>query len=528
MSFFSECAILEQLVADNGWAETPDEFVTREGKLAKIIDGRWRLPCENHYGSVNIRDFGSPILQWVVAKYMVYVAQTVSSVNSFNNMSEIKALLAHRDFFSKSRACLDPDLLKPALITQMEIMIERLKLERKLWRAYRPVCFYIWGAENYPELGFCESFANYLDCMKIPGGPKGEAVRSQDPEQGSLHPHLEITLIVDALRKDRGKKFKHYQQRAAVALAKSYGRNPANYIALREEDIFDLVDDPASPEWAVKLPRIKKGFRSARSDFVVEALDSETYYHVNELVKKNQAFKSVVEVSGRSVACARPLFRRFEPNNMRMQTGDYESAYHMYTVHFAKLLRDFSVRMGLVSPLTEAGLILTARRFRYTVGTTYAAMGMSRKELAHRLDHSDLQNVQVYYDILDSMTHALDKASLLKYSRFVQLFCGAGLMPLSTKLPNDQLIVTDQHSQPGDVDFTGACGFDDFCHKYPPYSCYLCPKFRPYKSDIHERILEKLINSHNERPESQTLGVHRVDVILAVAQVVRMCQEGAA
>jgi len=527
MSFFSASLQLEQLVSDNGWAEIPDEFVTREGKLAKLIEGRWYLPCETLGGRVDLRRFGSPILQWLFAKYMIYQAQVNSSISAHHLTFEIFALLNHRDFFQKSISCLDPELLKPALIAQMEIMISTLKAQKKLWRAYRPIRWYLWGAENYPELGFCETYAYELDAMKIPGGPKGEAVRSQDPEEGPLHPHLELSLITNALRNDTGEEFEHYQQRAAVALSQAYGRNCANYIALREEDVYDLVDDTENPEWVIKLPRIKKGFRSARDDFIVEAMEDETRHHVQALIQKNQALDTGIEVNETQIACARPLLRRLEPNHLRVQTGDYESAFHIYTAHFGKLLRDFAKRMQLVSPITQQPMILTARRFRYTVGTIYAAMGVPRKELAHRLDHSDLQHVQVYYDILDVLTFALDKAAVLEYSRYVSLYCGGAAIPTNTVIAAEEVIITDLHSQPGDVAALGGCGLDDLCHKFPPYSCYLCPRFRPYHSDVHEQLLEALLRMHNERPESQSLGVHRTDVILAVAQVVKLCQENA-
>jgi integrase len=528
MSFFSASTQLEQLVSDNGWAEIPDEFVTREGKLAKLIEGRWYLPCETSLALVDLNKYGSPILQWVVAKYMVYIAKVNSSIHSFESMKSIHNELNYRDFFKKCAVCTDPDLLRPALVAQMEIMVSTLKEKKKLWRAYRPIRWYLWAAENYPELGFCESYAAELDVMKIPGGPKGEAVRSQDPEEGPLHPHLEISLITHALRNDTGEAFEHYQQRAAVALAQAYGRNCANYIAMREEDIYDLVEDAENPEWVVKLPRIKKGFISARSDFIVEAMEDETRHHLQALIQQNQAFDGRIEVNEKSIACARPLFRRMEPNHLRVQTGDYESAFHIYTAHFGKLLRDFAKRMKLVSPITRQAMILSARRFRYTVGTVYAASGVPRAELARRLDHSDLQHVQVYYDILDVLTYDLDKAAALEYSRYVNLFCGTGVIPANTVIATDDEIVSDIHSQPGDVTSFGGCGLDERCHLFPPYSCYLCPKFRPYVSDVHEQLLDTLLRMHNERPDPQTLGVHRMDVILAVAQVVKMCQASAA
>lgn len=253
-------------------------------------------------------------------------------------------------------------------------------------------------------------------------------------------------------------------------------------------------------------------------------MDKETFRYVQELIQANQAYESLVEVNDIETPCARPLFRLDTPNHMRLQTGDYESAFHMYSVGFGKLLRDFVDRMDLISPLTKQPMILSARRFRYTVGTTYAAMGVSRRELAYRLDHSDEQHVQVYYDIMDVLTYALDKAAVLEYSRFVHLYCGGATISADSIIATDALIVTDEHSQPGDVDAIGACGLNDLCHKFPPFSCYLCPKFRPYKSTIHEYLLDSLVRMHNERPESQTLGVHRVDVILAIGQVVKMCQ----
>lgn len=526
MSLFNASPYLSQLLADNSWAEPPTEFVTREGKLARLIGGKWHLPVQSCKGLVDINKYGSALLRWAVTKYMVQLAQTVSAIEALNSVKSIFSELNHRDFFQLSTTCIHPEILRPALIEQMERMICKLKAERKLWRAYRPVQWYIWGAEHYPELGFCIIYAQELDEMSIPGNPKGEAVRSQDAEQGALHPHLEISLIAQALKDDTSEDFEHYQQRAAIALAKSYGRNPANFIAMREEDYFDIAEDPEEPEYMLQLPRIKKGFVSARSDFIVEAMEEQTQRHVSALIEKNQAFDSLIEVNGAQLACARPLFRHRSPNGYNVQLGDYESAYHMYSAEFTKLLSDFSKRMGLISPLTEMPMHLTARRFRYTVGTVYAAMGMSRKELAYRLDHTDTQHVQVYFDVLANLTYAIDKAAILKYSRKVNLYKGSEVIDPEAAgiIASDKLVQCDDYYRPGHIDALGGCGLNELCHKFPPFSCYLCPKFRPFKSEVHEHILEMLIRMHNERPESQTVGVHRMEVILAVGQVVRMCQ----
>lgn len=528
MSLFNASPYLSQLLADNQWAEPPEEFVTREGKLARLVEGKWYLPVEARRGVIKTERIPCVLLNWVATKYMVYLATTVSSIEALNSWECICGELKFRDFLRKSASCIHPEILRSALIEQVERTIEKLKIERKLHRIYRLIQWYLWGAEHYPELGFCVLYAQELDEMVIPGNEKGQAVRSQDVERGALHPLLEVPLITHALRDDTGQAFEHYQQRAAVALAQAYGRNSLNYGALWEEDYFDAVDDTEHPDYMLKLPRIKKRFISVRSDFIVEAMEGSTKQHVEALIQQNKQFDSTIEVNGEWIPCARPLFRRSVANHIKIQLGDYSSAFQMYSAEFCKLLSDFAERMGLVSPLTEQPMHLTTRRFRYTVGTMYAAMGMTRKELAYRLDHSDLQHVQVYFDIAADLTYALDKAAVLEYARNVRLYKGEEVVEQRNSGANDgdvQLVLVEDQDNLGAVEVLGGCGLNDLCHKFPPWSCYLCPKFRPYKSDVHEHQLDTLLRLHNERPETQLIAVHRADVILAVSQVVRMCRE---
>jgi hypothetical protein len=186
--------------------------------------------------------------------------------------------------------------------------------------------------------------------------------------------------------------------------------------------------------------------------------------------------------------------------------------------------------MELVSPLTGELMRLTTRRFRYTVGTMYASMGLTPKELAVRLDHSDTQHVQIYFDLLNEMTFDLDKAAALHYAGFVKLFCGTNVVPPESL---SHLIATDKHVQYGDrykpglVETIGGCGLSEQCYLFPPYSCYLCPKFMPFDSDVHDHVLEMLLRMHSERSQQDKVGVHLADVILAVSQVVLMRSGGA-
>ncbi|WP_228255415.1 hypothetical protein [Acinetobacter wuhouensis] len=76
--------------------------------------------------------------------------------------------------------------------------------------------------------------------------------------------------------------------------------------------------------------------------------------------------------------------------------------------------------------------------------------------------------------------------------------------------------------------YTAANSESSICHLDPPFSCYLCPKFQPYRHADHEYVLESLLNSRNERLEkyeNARLGIQLDEVIFAVAQVAEACKK---
>lgn len=527
MSLFDSPHV-QDLIIDNGWESIPDSFISREGRTAVVDEreGRLYLPVESKHGVIKITNVPCAILRWVLVKFVVSQCRVVSSMAGLNAWYDVVRGLKFRDFLSKSAGCEYPEILEKALISQVEWVINYYTQAGSLWNIYRFVQFYIWAADHYPELGFSVAFASELEEMTIPGNPKGEAVRQEFSDSGALDTQLETPLILSALVNDTGTEFEHYQQRAAVALSLSYGRNAANYAALNEGDLVDSLDLPGSHLWTLNIPRIKKRFISHRTDFIAESVESNTLFHIQALIQQNQVLSNQIEVNGELRTTERPLFRRAEPNGVYLRVGMYDSVYRLYASQFARLLVDFAERMNLLSPLTGEVMHLNPRRFRYTVGCVYAGMGMSRKEVAIRLDHSDVQNVEVYFTLLSNMRTALDKAAAIHFSSKVNAFLGA--YPV-----DESLIATDRRvnfpfEDTGEVKTTGGCGLESHCERYPPFSCYLCPKFLPFRSTVHERVLDQLLRKQASVRSANGLGIGLADVILAVAQVVSMCSGGTA
>ncbi len=394
---------------------------------------------------------------------------------------------------------------------------------------YRPVQWYVWCAENYPEVGFCSAYALELDAMSVPGNPKGEAVRMEDPDRGPLHRSLELPLLIKAMRADKSRELPHLQQRAAMALSIALGRNPANLTYLKESDLENLTPDAEEPTWIVRMPRIKKRQLNPRDDFLEEYLDPEFAGYLLELIEANKAIVTSVETNNEVLAVDKPLFINKNGNRPAIRAGLIDASFNMTSEAISGLLKDFVRRHNIISPLTGELLRISTRRLRYTLGTGLAAEGISKKELARILDHSDTQHVQVYFELAGSIVEHLDKATAKGFAKYLNLFKGRivdhGSEAINGDRDDKHLAFVDE-TNPTDQTDIGVCGEQAICHLDPPYSCYLCEKFQPYRHANHEHVLDCLLRGRDSRMqkyENARLGLQLDEVIVAVAQVAEKC-----
>ncbi|WP_153520421.1 hypothetical protein [Pseudomonas aeruginosa] len=173
MSHSEPTDYLRLLIQDNDWEAIPEKFITREGREARITNGRCYLPIESKHGVAVLNKPASPLLLWVATKFLIYCARTISSIEAYNSWMSIFSELSARGFLAKSEVCVHPEIFKEALISQVNHVLQKLRVEHKLHRAYRLISFYVWAAEYYPELGFCTIYAHELDQLSIPGNIKG-------------------------------------------------------------------------------------------------------------------------------------------------------------------------------------------------------------------------------------------------------------------------------------------------------------------------------------------------------------------
>ncbi|ENO2144259.1 TPA: phage integrase family protein [Escherichia coli] len=510
----------------------PDTFFTREGVKVESAGDVWVLPLLYRHSRLDFSRIQSGTLKVVVKSCIIDQATRVSSHAGVQYWSDISAAIFSKQTDYSLVSDLSIDDLELRLIAVMEAAINEARKRHRLWALYRPIQWYIWCAENYPEFGFSEIYAHELEAMEIPGNPKGEAVRQEDPDRGPLHRTLELQLIINTLKQDNSMEYEHLQQKAAIALSIAFGRNPANLTFLKETDLINLTPDSDSPCYILRMPRIKKRQLAPRDDMVDEYLEPDIAKHLVALINASQHKKLVVDADGSVREIERPLFIKPTENSYALESKRWDDAFNMMSTGIANLIRGFIKRHNLISPLTGELMHVTPRRLRYTLATGLAVEGISKRELARILDHTDTQHVQVYFEMAGRIVEHLDKATTKALSNYLNFFKGkvvdSDIEAVNGDRDDKHLIFVDEQNPTVQSDI-GVCGESSVCHLDPPYSCYLCPKFQPYRHADHEQVLDCLLASRTERLEkyeNARLGIQLDEMISAVAQVVKICEEG--
>lgn len=504
------------------------KIITREGKEVDISGDIWWLPYSARDNStLNFNKINNLKIRNALKEHVSDRIKRISTHAGYAMFNDVWREILR--FWEDDLGSVD---VESHLINLFESAINRTRSRRALWAMYRPIQWYMWGADNRPENGFSELYAQELEALEVPGNPKGEAVRMEDPASGQLHKTLELPLLMAALKSDDGKELEHLQQKVVIALSIAFGRNPANLTFLRESDVSKLAPEHDDPCYVIRMPRIKKRLVSPRDDLLEEYLDPEFGKLIEELLECNRSVPLSFSGNDLTAPEQRPLLINKNGNRSAILSKDVENAFNMTSGGISRLIGAFVKRHNIISPRTGELMHVTPRRLRYTLATGLAAEGVSKLELARILDHTDTQHVSVYFEMAGKIVEHLDKATAKGFSRYLDFFKGKLIDSDKEAIngeKNDKHLMFVDEGNPGNQSSIGVCGESSVCHLDPPYSCYLCPKFQPYRHADHDHVLECLLIGREERLkkyENSRLGIQLDDVIAAVAQVAQLCEKG--
>lgn len=522
-----DAAQTEQLDWINQWEAIPQFVISREGHVVDTSGLLWHMPTTSRkFATLNFTRIHNLKFRYALMRYCVYVMKVCSAGYAYTTWVDChRFLLLPNPKFNQLRI----EDFEQELIAYYEKMISTTKQEHKLYQIARVKSFYLWGCQYLSEIGFNAEYGSVLEALKIPGGPKGVAVKNEDVDTGPLHRVYELQPLYNALHTTICDTRSKLEQRAALALFIAHGRNPANLSWLRESDLINVAPGMDEPCWVIRYPRIKKRLLNPRDDFVEVHLPNEFAPYIQELIAANRNVQPSSHLGIEFEGGDKPLFFN-ECGNRAAVVSAHRNAYFNYdSGYFATLLQQFVLHHNIVSPLTNTLLHLSPRRLRYTLATNLVKDGATQRQLAQILDHTDLQHVQVYFDLAGDIVDLLDKALIGPYAQMLRFFKGDFIMPGQKAVNEGEIgkhIPFVYIEDAPDIDL-GVCGKHSICALHPPYSCYKCPKFQAYLDADHESVLAYLIN---EREKKLTLTDKRIagqldEIIYAVAQVVEKYKE---
>ena len=475
--------------------EFPSHVLDVGGLAVDISSSFWRLHDSTFPGNINwnrlegccedaVRALKWQLIRLIEARSARHTCNTARYIGDF--------LCNLRD----NREEIENSVTLGSLIWYLEL----LRKKRIEYQFHHIRAWYIASTDRLLR-GFDDETAFALCDLRVGGNKKGFAVLSDDPGEGPLN-ELEEAALRRALIRDAGP----IQQRAALWLALAFGTNPANLSLLREDDFtVHQFDDDTPPAYFLNIPRIKKR-TLPRVEFKIRYVDQPLAAIIQELLQFNATLSD-----GRRDC--RPLFRLREPRPSLKDGPLADFALHYSASGITGLIADCVRRLGVISPRTKVPLKVTTRRLRYTFACKMVRQGIAPRDLAELLDHTDTQNVQVYYKADSRFVERLDQTIAEQFGPSIRAFMGAIVQRGAQQV--DLIPYRD-------LPELGQCGASFVCGFSAPKNCYTCTKFKAFSDGPHKAVLASLID---EREELLKAGHERIaeqldETILAVGEVV--------
>lgn len=361
------------------------------------------------------------------------------------------------------------------------------------------------------RLGFgisSEEVIEYLASSTIRGNIKGTSIRTRDPESGAFS-DIELLAIQSALNDAYALGTIDLDSFAVVWLFLAYGCRPVQIAAMKEMDLI-VSENSEGKAYALQIPRAKQKGHGHRDAFKTRYCSKQIGALLERVIERNALLRADRQINARNP----PMF-------IAQKRGELpELPYHRTSEGIARTVR------SVIGRLT--GLKGNTKRFRITLGQRAVDDGKDKYTVAELLDHSDTQNVEVYFEASPAMVLRLDRHLAMEIAPLAQAFAGVVVVTENeARRGSDRTSrIYDRTLNDNITDPLGTCGQMSFCGLSAPYACYTCRHFQPWVDGPHEEFMAALIADRN-RMEAEGLSPKiftiRDRAILAAAEVIQLC-----
>jgi integrase len=380
--------------------------------------------------------------------------------------------------------------------------------------------------------GIDPKLAPWLEQITLKGIAKGVPVANGCPHTGAYSMQEQQAILfwgVNAFFDDK-LSLRDYTW---LLLNIYLGARPTQFCQLKACDLTMKTKDGIT-EYTLNVPQAKKhgstNFRDAMKESDID--EDLALLFSNQASKTLEIIENKIGKLPQDLKAQMPVF--MFPNEIASLSSLSElvklmnktpDAIHMPRKYAPEILAKLSRKCNATSERIDGEFIhLTARRFRYTMGTNASRRGLSAFSIAKILGHNDIQNVKVYTENVKELTEEINEAIAPVLAPLAQAFAGTLIASEA-----DALRANDPRSrirnQKGDG--VGNCGTYGFCAK-GGRACYTCVKFQPWITGRHQVILNDLYEERrrlSEKGASKDVIKATDRLVLAITEVIQLCEK---
>lgn len=363
------------------------------------------------------------------------------------------------------------------------------------------------------------------------GNVKGRAVRIKCPHTGQLS-DLEYEGLQQRLLTAYQQDEISLDNFVLVLLFMATGRRPAQLGDLKGIDLIEARSSDGLREFVLNVPRRKQRGIGWRAEFKPVALTPEIGLALRGLILQNESILVRLQstLSG-DVLKLLPIFaawRRIQKMHAE-RPGSLSSAisteeFHVQTQAISHRLEYTVSSLSVPSERTGGTIRIFPTRLRRTLGSRAAREGYGKLIIAELLDHTDIQNVDVYAENVPEHIDAINVAMARQLAPLAQAFAGVLVDREHDALRGDDP-TSKVRTEVGHG--AGTCGHYGFCGAYQPIACYTCIFFQAWLDGAHEEVLDGLLAERDRIRKitgDPTMASINDRTIFAVTLVIQRCE----
>ncbi|MGO2162088.1 MAG: tyrosine-type recombinase/integrase [Vibrio toranzoniae] len=443
----------------------------------------------DHRGSINFKLFPEALYHHIVS-FVAYSLPRCSDVTVYNRANIIKSHLAikYTDDIEDEIKKLYKEIVFSQIITPEEKSVLRKFYE-----------FSVNEGHPYFDDVFYEFFLEEASFGTNKG--KGRDVLIPMKNRGCLTAKENPIFIKEISKVD-------YTQLSLTELHGFISLRIAQLLGARDVQVRNLkvkhfhIKDK---EYLLDIPRAKQRGRSDRKLFKRRIITTRLGRQIEHLIERMNSY-GLGDISDYPLLCTLSSRKNVYITKKKLSTGVFHS------------------RMSAIQSKLSLGFTINNRRLRKTFCSTLVSQGTSLKVIADLMDHSDLQQLEVYYRQTYRVSKKINEILIREFGYVLDVFHGRIIKEGEETLKGQDIFVK---TKPRSLYKIGSCGSNNLCTLSPPLSCYGCPSVELFEDAEHGEVLESLTEEAKHIFGEQHMAkLLEHGSFLAISSVINKIEEG--